>query len=139
MIRELEIKPNSLEQQVQWDQPSRPCGAPSERRGETLYATNDSVEILLLEAHGGPPVKGRVLDVSRSGLRLELPTPIRTGLRLKMVLPDRTIIFGETHYCRHESTLYHVGIAIEVVYYAQPTLAVHIEDTELNLYVHGRV
>jgi hypothetical protein len=140
VIRDLALKPGSLKQQKQapGDHPSPPCCASIDRRRETRYPTNDSVEVLLLEAGGGPPMKGRALDVSRAGLRLELPTPVGKGLRLKIVLRDRTIIFGETRYCRHLSPLYQVGVAIEVVYYAQPTLGVHIEDTQLNLYVLGK-
>lgn len=139
MIRHLAHKPGSLEQQNQspGDHASPPCCASIDRRRETRYPTNDSVEILLLEAGGGSPMKGKALDVSRGGLRLELPTPVGKGLRLKIVLPDRTIIFGETRYCRHMPPLYQVGVAIEVVYYAQPTLGAHIEDTQMNLYVLG--
>jgi hypothetical protein len=140
VIRDLEHKPGSLEQpkQAPGDHPSPPGCASIDRRRETRYPTNDAVEILLLEAGGGPPIKGKALDVSRGGLRLELPTPVGKGLHLKIVLPDRTIIFGETRYCRHVSPLYHIGIAIEVVYYAQPTLSSHIEDAQMNLYALGQ-
>jgi hypothetical protein len=82
--------------------------APTERRRERRYATNDPVAIRLLEAGGGPPVGGTVLDVSRSGLRVESAVPLGKGLRLEIILPDRTIIFGESRYCHRVPTAYHI-------------------------------
>jgi hypothetical protein len=139
VIREPEVTPSAPEQpnQAPRDQPS-PCCASIDRRRETRYATNDPVEIQLLEAGGGPRVGGKVLDVSRSGLRLELPTPIGKALRIQIVLADRTIIFGETRYCRHLSPFYHVGVAIESVCYGESVIADHLRDTELNLYPLGQ-
>lgn len=139
MIREFELSPRTGDRLKQEPrrQPSPGC-AHIDRRRETRYATNDPAEIQLLEAGGAPQMKGKVLDVSRSGFRLEISTPMSKGLRLKIVLRDRTVIFGETRYCRHVSPSYHVGVAIESVSYAQPTFTVHIGDTELNLYVLGK-
>lgn len=139
MGRELKPTPGAVEQlkPAPGDQGS-PCCAPVDRRREPRYTTSDPVEIQLLEAGCGPRVGGKVLDVSHSGLRIELPTPIGKGLRIEIVLPDRTIIFGETRYCRLMSSSYHVGVAIEAVYYARSILAGHLQDTELNLYLLGK-
>jgi hypothetical protein len=109
-----------------------------DRRSETRYTTNDPARIKLLEAGGGPFVDGMVLDVSRSGLKIETTVPIGKGLRLEIILPDRALIFGESRYCLRLSTRYRVGVAIEVVYYAQPVSGDHILDDQLRLYAVGK-
>ena len=111
---------------------------PFDRRKETRYATNDPVQIRLLNAGDGPQFSGTVLDVSRTGLRVEIPKPVGKGARLEVILPDGATIFGEARYCRHVSTRYHVGLAIEVVAYTQPRLTNHIRDKELSLYISGK-
>ena len=114
-----------------------PSFAFADRRCNTRYATNDPAKIKLLGAGGGPSVDGTVLDVSRGGLRIESPARFDTGLRLQIVLPDRTVIFGESRYCRQVSRHYQVGVAIEIVYYAQPLAGNHIENDQLKLYAAG--
>jgi len=109
-----------------------------DRRSETRYTTNDPARIKLLEAGGGHSLDGMVMDVSRSGLRIETAAPIGKGLRLEIILPDRTVIFGESRYCLRVSNCYHVGVAIEVVYYAQSVSGDHIQDDQLRLYAAGK-
>jgi len=140
MILELNATPNGLKEPENpaGDQSSTPSPTPFDRRRETRYAATETVEISILDVAGGPRFSGTVLDVSRSGLRIEIAAPISKGVRVEIVLSDRAIIFGEARYCRRISTLYHVGVAIEVVYYAQPSLANHIRDNELNLYIDGK-
>lgn len=111
--------------------------APTERRRETRYATNDPVTIRLLEAGGGLPVVGTVLDVSRNGLRVESEAPLGKGLRLEITLPDRTLVFGESRYCRRVSARYHIGIAIEDVYCVQSSAGSHLQDDHVRLYAAG--
>jgi hypothetical protein len=137
MIVELKAPPHETSRDDLRLGRSSPPPARTERRREMRYPTNDPVDIQLLDAGGGPLMEGKVLDVSRSGLRLELRAPFSKGLRLKIALRDRTIIFGETRYCLRASPFYHVGVAIEAVFYAFPSLGVHVQDEELNLYVHG--
>jgi hypothetical protein len=116
---------------------SSPSSAHAERRRETRYVTNDPVAIRLLDAGGRQPVAGTVLNVSRSGLRVESVVPLGKGLQLEILLPDRTVIFGESRYCRRVSTGYHTGIAIEVVYYAKPYPGHHLQDDHVRLYAAG--
>ncbi|HTW67294.1 MAG TPA: PilZ domain-containing protein [Bryobacteraceae bacterium] len=115
-----------------------PCSRLVDRRHERRYATNDPARIKLLEAGLGQWMDGTVLDVSRGGLRIESPAAFGTGLRVQIVLTDRTVIFGVSRYCRQVSTRYQVGVAIEVVYCAQPVSGNHIQDNQLRLYTAGR-
>ena len=105
---------------------------------ETRYSTTETVEILLLDPASGPRFSGTVLDVSGSGLRVETAAPINKGVRLGIILPDGAIIFAEARHCSPSGTLYHVDVAIEVLYYARPVMANHIGENELNLYLAGK-
>jgi PilZ domain len=135
VIREIELTPGRPGHRLPGPLERRPR---VDRRREARYATNDPVEIEPVDGGGGPRVKGKVLDMSRSGLRIELPIPIGKGLRLKIVLPDQTIILAEARHCRHVSSLYHVGVVIQLVDCALPTLAGHLQSAELNLYLLGK-
>ena len=77
------------------------------------------------------------MDVSRSGLRVECAAPIGKGQHLQIILPDRTVIFGNVRHCTRVSAGYHVGVAIEVVYYAHPLSEDHIPEKQLKLYADG--
>jgi exoribonuclease II len=112
--------------------------SPAERRRETRYPANDPVEIYILEAASNSRFAGTVVDVSRSGLRVEVATPISKGARVEVILPDRAIIFGETRYCRRSTDCYYIGIAIEDVYYAQSLSDKHIADDQLSFYLVGK-
>jgi hypothetical protein len=115
------------------DQPSQ---SPSfeEKRREPRYPTSDLVEICVLQ-QGNPRLGGTVLDVSRSGLRVEVAIPVSKGARLEILVPNRVIILGEARYCRRISDLYHVGVAIGEVYYAQSFSETHITDDRLAHYL----
>jgi hypothetical protein len=141
MILQLKAAPGDMRQPEDFagDHTSSPPSPPLfDRRRETRYATTETVEVSLLDAARGPRFSGTVLDVSHSGLRVETATPISKGVRIEIVLRERAVIFGKARYCRRSSALYHVGVSIEVVYYAQPVIDAHTRDTELNLYIAGR-
>src|SRR5579862_7615570 len=132
----LKSTPHGMKQPETWPRIDRPPRV-FDRRKETRYATTETVEVVLLDVAAGPRFPGTVLDVSRSGLRIETAMLISKGMRVEIVLPDRAVIFGEARYCLRSSDLYHIGVAIEVVYYAHPESANHIGDNELNLYIMG--
>lgn len=136
----LELKPEIAPLKEATD--GKPTGTPppsvrTERRRERRYVTNDAVEFQLLPSESRPRVPGTVLDVSRSGLRLESVLPIAKGVRLQIWLHDGTVIFGESRYCHPISGRYHVGIAIAVVEYAYAPSGEHIQDDRLKLYWSG--
>jgi len=69
------------------------------RRSEARYPTHDSVEYRILSGQV-PRLPATVLDVSRSGLRLELPLLIHRDCRIEILWPGKIAIFGEIRYCR---------------------------------------
>jgi hypothetical protein len=109
---------------------------PFERRREPRYPTNDPVEVCILEPRY-ERVSGTVLDISRSGVRVQVRTPVAKTVHLEIILASRAIIFGETRYCRRHGDAYHLGVSIDDVYFAQDLFALHIEPDLIGLYLDG--
>jgi hypothetical protein len=108
----------------------------SERRREPRFRTNESVEVCILEPRC-ERVDGIIRDISRSGLSVEVRTPVAKMIHMEVILPNRAIIFGETRYCRRQSDVYRVGVSIEQVYCAQALYSRHVDADLLNLYMGG--
>lgn len=109
----------------------------SERRREVRYVTNDVVQVRLLDGRGGPPITGTMIDISRSGIRVEVPLPIGRAMWVEVILGNRTIIFAEARHCELVSTRYQVGMAIEAVCSGQNEILDHIAESRLSLYRSG--
>jgi hypothetical protein len=107
-----------------------------ERRREARYPTNDPAEIRILPL-SGPRLPSTVIDVSRSGLRLEVSTQLARGLQVEVVLPAKAAVFGEVRYCRRAGDAFHVGIRIQDVHYSRSGHGEHIPEEQLLLYVQG--
>jgi hypothetical protein len=107
-----------------------------ERRREPRYPANDIVEVQVV---GGSTERfpGTILDLSRSGLRLEVGKPLSRGTHLEIVLRHRAIIFGESCYARPKNGLYQVGVSIENVYFAKTDVSEHIDVMLLRHYSRG--
>jgi hypothetical protein len=58
-----------------------------------------------------PPMSGRVLDMSGSGLRLVLPNPMPCGSPIK-VETDHMVMVGEVCRCEPEKRVYIVGLRL---------------------------
>src|SRR5271169_48886 len=106
---------------VQTDGADRPDGSNQttdwmERRHEARYPTNDPAEIRILPLNG-PRLPSTVVDVSRSGLRLELATQLARGLQVEVVLPAKVAVLGEVRYCLRVGAVFHIGVRIQDVHY----------------------
>src|ERR1700722_8713776 len=104
-----------------------------ERRREHRYPACEIVEVQIIGASGGR-FGGMLLDVSRSGLKIEVGKPLSQGAHLQILLPSRGIIIGEARYCRSKNKLYHVGVKIEGIYFSQAAHSHHIEKELLARY-----
>jgi hypothetical protein len=98
--------------------PSLLKGTGLERRQEVRYPTNDPAKVRI--SPGEECIRGTVLDISKSGLRLELSTPITRGARVEVILTGDAVTFGTVRYCRRVADAYHVGILIEHVVCVKP-------------------
>lgn len=110
----------------------------AEKRRETRYPTNDPAEVQFLPSTGvGLPAK--VIDISRSGLRLELETTLGRGTRIEiLILPRKLVLFGEVRYCRRSGNVFHAGVLIEGVVPPESDRTKHIHDDDLALYALGK-
>jgi len=108
--------------------------SPVQKRREPRYPCNDPVKVRILSM-GSPLFAATVLDVSRSGLRLELATPIAKGSEVEVTVRDYVVIFGEIRYCRRTSDSFQAGILIRDVLYSRPPAVNHLHDDELSLYL----
>src|ERR1035437_7301702 len=109
----------------------------SERRRETRYPTQDAAEV---EVRHGEILRmpAMVVDVSRSGLRLELPAAVGRGEQVKICLPRQVVILGEVRYCRRAGMVYHAGVLIQDVFQDQVVPGAHISADEIAFFLIGK-
>jgi PilZ domain-containing protein len=107
----------------------------TERRREHRYPCNDPVEVRILP-DGGQRVPATLLDVSKSGLRLQIGTALLKGAEIEILLPKQIAIFGKVRHCRRMGESYQAGILIQEAFYsAKPTD--HIAAEQLASYLTG--
>jgi hypothetical protein len=115
-------------------QPSSPKET-VDRRREARYECNDPAEVRILSGNCGV-FDAMVMDISKSGLRLEVASVLAKGEKIEITLPREVIIFGEVRYCRRVAESYHVGVLIEDVFYSRrPESGSHLRDDQLRLYL----
>jgi hypothetical protein len=109
----------------------------AERRRETRYPTQDAAEV---EVRHGEILRmpAMVVDVSRSGLRLELPAAVGRGEQVKISLPRQVVILGEVRYCRRSGMIYYAGVLIQDVFQDQVAPGGHISADEISFFLVGR-
>ena len=110
---------------------------PSEKRREPRYPCNDAVAVRVLSI-GTRHYPATVLDVSRSGVRLELYIPIAKGSEVEITARSQAVIFGEIRYCRRAGDSFHAGVLIRDVIQSRPHAVKHLHDDELSLYLVGK-
>ena len=109
----------------------------SEKRSEARYPTNDAAEVQILPSNG-LRLPATVIDISKSGLRLELETMLGRYMRIEvMITPRKLVIFGEVRYCRRSGGRFHAGILIEGIVFPK-TDTKHIHDDQLTMYALGK-
>lgn len=108
-----------------------------ERRREPRYPTKDPaiVDVPYERVTGLSAV---VVDVSRSGLRLELKQSIARGMQVKITLSPQLAINGEVRYCRRFSAGFHAGILVHEAALPISGSDQHITEDELGFYLVGR-
>ena len=112
-------------------------GRLAERRREIRYPTQDAAEV---EVRHGEILRmpAMVVDVSRSGLRLELPAAVGRGEQVKINLPRQVVILGEVRYCRRSGLIYYAGVLILDVFQAQAVQGAHLSADELGFFLVGK-
>jgi|SRR5579871_902111 len=110
---------------------------PSERRKEVRYSCHDSVEVRVLPGDG-QMVSGTMIDISKSGVRVEIPCPTVKGSEIEIMIPKEMIIFGEVRHSRRAGETYVVGVMIRDVFYSRPQEGMHVHTDQLSRYLAGK-
>ena len=110
--------------------------AVGDRRREVRYPCRDSADVRSLDDLGASH-KATVVDISRSGLRIEVGVHLAKETHVEIVIHKHAIIFGEVRYCRTYGEGFHVGILIEQVFYSHDHQGTHIDDGQLRSYLSG--
>jgi len=108
-----------------------------ERRWEPRYTTNDPAAVKVLPA-GTTHASGLVLDISRFGLRVQLPMSLDKGMEVKVTMPLGVVVVGQVRYCRRVDAAFQVGISTREVIYPPEEQEQHLHDDALALFAGGR-
>jgi hypothetical protein len=109
----------------------------SEHRKEARYPTHDAAEVRVLPSNGRH-LQATIVDISKSGVRLELGMTLLKGSRVEITSRGKLVIFGEVRYCRRVGGVYQAGILIEGVVTPSNDKESHLLEEEIDLYVIGR-
>jgi hypothetical protein len=107
-----------------------------ERRREFRYPCDDPAEVRLVPGDGSRQ-SARVLEISRSGMRLEVPLSVAKGSQIEVFLPKQLVIFGQVRYCRRAGAKYHAGVLIEEAFYSRSVNGEHASDMQIQSYLAG--
>jgi hypothetical protein len=111
-----------------------------ETRRENRYPTHDDARMSV-----GPPNQDslpcKILNVSRSGMQLELDTKVAVRSRVQITLVSDmsrgVVIFGEIRYCQRAGDLFHAGVEIHDAVFGRTLVSDHIDEDRLSLYAAG--
>ena len=109
----------------------------SDQRRETRYPCHDPAVVQIVPGDGRH-FRATVLDISRSGMRIELETPVHQGVVIQVALPKQAIIIAEVRHCRHSGDHYVAGVLINEVYTRHQVEGGHIHEDLLAQYLAGK-
>jgi hypothetical protein len=88
----------------------RPSRQP-EKRSEIRIATNDSGFVRIMGLEVGPRLEARILEASKSGMKIEIGVPIAPAARIQVLLKDISA-FAEVRYCRPIGETFQIGVRV---------------------------
>lgn len=104
-----------------------------ERRAESRYPTDNIVEVwIMLDPNSSQQAK--VLNVSRSGLRLELRRALPVGTAVEVITPLKLRVLGVIRYCRQSGEVFHAGVRIQMTIMGSVSGAEHLDDNQMSAY-----
>jgi PilZ domain len=86
-------------------------GTPGEQRREQRLASDTPVTITVLGILGEPRVPGTVVDMSGSGLQLEVALAIPCGAPVRVETTDM-LLLGEVVRCEPLGSAYSIGVSV---------------------------
>jgi hypothetical protein len=109
-----------------------------EKRRESRYLCGDPAEVRSLSGNT-KYMPATILDISRSGLRLDVASCFWKNQEIEIKLPRKAIVFGQVRYSRCVDEMYHIGVHIIEVFYAERGyISDHLHEDQLWLYSGGK-
>jgi len=100
---------------------------------EIRYPTNDEVRVVIMRFQ--ERLAGKIINVSSSGLRLELPTQLPIQTSVEILTAGGVAIFGEIRHCWPADALFHADVRIDDTIFMP--LGEHIAEDALSLHASG--
>ncbi len=82
-----------------------------EMRKEPRYKTDEAATLQTLNPFSPDRYPGRLADVSRTGMKLQIPVRVECGTLIKISLKNM-IAFGEVRYCVEVGDAFHFGVQV---------------------------
>jgi hypothetical protein len=108
-----------------------------EQRQDRRYATDDNAQVTVLP-DGEQRLAARILNVSRSGVQVQLDTALEKGTQVEVVITGRASIVGEIRYCLKVGERFRAGVVIYDAVFPSTQASEHIDHDRLSLYVAGQ-
>jgi hypothetical protein len=86
-----------------------------ENRKSPRVETDDPAVLTILRPEKASRVKIRILNASKEGLKLQVPTELMTGAFVQVHVRD-LFILAEVRYCNKMGKLFHAGVMIHDVF-----------------------
>lgn len=105
----------------------------ADRRRDLRYPSHVPVEIRIFPSDGSR-ITATLIDISLSGLQLELDATLPKGVQIEILLSKQLAVFGEVRHCRRVRAKYRAGILISQAFYASQPEG-HISDELIKKYL----
>lgn len=100
---------------------SSPPTPPGERRKEERYVAMEPAVITRFRPPSPAAIQGTVVDISKSGLRIQSPVEVPRGTEI-LIGVERAAIFGTVRYCRsHAEIFFDIGLTVATVVIGEDT------------------
>ena len=87
----------------------------ADRRRDVRIATNDPAVLTLVDSASSTPMPIQILDVSKGGLKMSAPSPLRQGTMVHIRFKE-TYLLAEVRYCTKVDATYHLGVLFREVF-----------------------
>jgi len=83
-----------------------------EKRSEPRYPSHDLASVQILPKNGSSAL-ATILDVSRNGLRIQLPGPVPVHSHVEIAFHEGpVVVLGEVRHCSRIGSEYYAGVLI---------------------------
>jgi len=105
----------------------------AEKRRDLRYPSHVSVEVRIFPSDGSR-IAATLVDVSLSGLQLEIDVTLPKGAQIEILLSTQLAVFGEVRHCRRVGAKYRAGILILQAFYASQS-GEHVSNELIKRYL----